>query len=932
MAIYGQSLWGKDVYGASTALTYSVTPVSAVQTGYGEITLNWVSPANSPAWQTLRLVRNAAGYPATETDGDILLELKPGTTQNSYTDSGLTGGKYYYYSWYIASSFPAYSSTAVYQAGDTVTSGGTTWICKVNNTTGVTPATGATWSSTNLTALWNRAGQAASLAVADYGFRDLLYTMVPTAYATAQDEVSALADETNTALASYLSVLAWGLDTARTELGEQEHLHRVETMPLSRMQHLITQLGLSQQASLTPRLLRYRVANATQTAKRKGTPEAIKEAIHDLTGYDSVITPSVNLMLDADQTEFAHPTYPAWDGSVNYPAGAVVSYNGYLYTASSNTVKLEAETQTLTLNGAPSSVVQNSFPTVAYSNGQQVLIQSKAVGQAATLTITIPTTGTYDLSIGMTRGYDYGITEFAVDGTTIYTGRVTLTFPPQQIKLTYDGYAASAGPAVAVYLGRFSLSSGTHTIKLTVNGKNAKSGTDSRSQNGGYQIGVDYLTYTPTGATTSVGVAPTGQATNNAFWTYSNKVATTVLNNPLTGGVSSWQQTSYTGGATPANSSIAVYSGTQALDATGDNTAGYAVLTNATGVTATLSAYSIPSAKAVTWDATTTYPRNSYVTYNGTKYLALLPSQGTQPDADLAHWQPLNIATSGTDRYLVSAYGIPLVHHDTWSAGVSYDAGDVVQYRGQLYTASVANLGSPPTGQPTDNTTWAWMSTAQDAYCASAWTKYYSGTAGGGNRHIYISWFDASGNNITTLYPRTVSGQPCLYVPFARNTSDLTTDPGMKLATNGLAWTSSSAIDKAAVASGMAYWSTRSDTAVTGRHVTLGYDRANINIGLTFMTAAPTNVEHGIVFRRSDANNFWTASRTRLTKTVAGALTVVASWTALSDGARIYVSASGSTITVFKYQGAGLAPIQLATTTDSFNSTALNVGLFERAM
>ncbi|MFE9834045.1 phage tail protein [Streptomyces sp. NPDC005551] len=928
MAKFGLDLYGESYYGRDVLVSYSVGDFTATQAGYGSIALSWSTPVQAQNWGSLRIIRNTAGYPASETDGDLLLEFGPDAPSNSFTDSNLVGGRFYYYSVFLSSAFPVYDSGDIYQAGDTVSYNGSNWICLVDNTLGVAPATGLTqWQATNASKTWNRAGQACSLAVADYGYRQRLYSLLPTPYATDQEEITSPQDPENELLFRYLSVLAWGLDMTRTELGDQEHLHRVSTMPLYRMELLAQQLGVDNEASITPRLRRVRASNAAASARRKGTVEAIKEAVYDATGYDSDVSTSKNLMLDADQAEAYSPRWPLWDPSVTYQAGAVVSYNGFLYSASSNTIRLEAELQTITLNGAPSYTVQANTATAQFSGGQQVLIRSNAVNQAATFTITIPSTGSYDLSIGMSKAPGFGIVNFAVDDVTVTTNRSVFTWPPTSIKLAFDGYASSSSPASSVYLGRFSLTAGTHTIQAKVVAKNTKAtGTDN-----GYQMGVDYITYTPQGANSGVGVAPTGAASNNAFWTYYTAKLTNVLDNVTSGGISTWEQVSFTAGATANNDSLDVYSGYKALNGVGDNRANLAVMTNGTGVSATLAAHSIPRARVTAWNATTNYAQGAYVSYGGANYICLLPTSGTAPDADLTHWRPEKISTTGTDRYLVSSYGIPLTQESMWSGGKTYAPGDVVQYQGQVYRATVAVKGTAPTGFPTDNASWAWNMSARNVYTASAYTSRYTGS-GTPSRSIYIEWFDAAGNLITTINPSTVGTNPDLFVPFIRNSTDVRNDANYAGEIAGLSWLKTST-DTPVASSGLFYWGTRTSNVgtTTGRQLFFTYDRADaINVGITFMTAPPAGVEHGIAFRRSGPTDMWSVSRTRLAKNVAGTLTTMASWPSLLDGTRVYVQLNGNAITVYRYQGAGLAPLQLASVTDAFNATAAGIALFER--
>lgn len=924
MATYALDLYGESFYGADVFVSYSVGEVAAVQTGYGEISLSWTTPMNVQNWGELRVVRNTAGYPVSEEDGDILLQFDPSSPQNTFTDSGLTGGRFYYYSIFLSSDFDPYGASTIYQPGDTVAYGGSTWVCTTQNVVGVAPSVSTPqWQVTHATSAWNRAGQAASLAVRDYGYRDLMYNLIPTAYATGQAEVSTPQDPTNDVFYRYMSVLAWGLSVTRTELGEQEHLHRVSTMPLSRLELLASQLNVSSEASVTPRLRRYRVENAAELGQRRGTPESIKEMIYDLTGYDSAISASKNMMLDADQAEAYYPRFSAWDPSVNYQPGAVVQYGDYLYTAQSATFRAEAEFLAVTLAGAPSYRLQSKTAGPNYSN-LQILFESNAAGQAGYVTFNVPATGPYDLAVGVSKSFDYGTIQFAVDNQTV-PERWIGTFGQGILK--FDGYAPNASPATSLYLGKYILAAGDHTIKFTVIRKNPTSGKDPRSNNNGFQMGVDYLTYTPIGSNSGVGVAPTGTTANNAFWTRYTGVVTNALDNHLTGGISTWEQVSFTAGVTPNNDFLDVVSGYQKLSGTGDFTANLMRLRNGTGVTATLATHSIPHARTTAWNATTLYQRGAYVSYNGSNYLALMPNAGVVPDVDRMYWTPETIATSGTDRYLVSSFGIPLPKNRLWAPDVLYAPGAEVEYRGQIFRASAGSKNMPPSGSPTDNSTWAFVGPAQRAYCASAWTVRQAGT-GTPSRAMYLEWYDEVGNLISTVNP--VTQYAGLHVPFARNSANYLLDDLSLGDINGRTWVKASN-DTPATNSGILFWSTRNSNA-DGRHLYFAHELSTgYNVGLTFMTTPPAGVEHGIVFRGTDNRNCWTASRTRLVKVLNGTITSVASWPTLPDGTRIFVSVSGSAIKVFKYVGAGLAPLQIASVTDNYLDTATNVGLFERS-
>lgn len=98
---------------------------------------------------------------------------------------------------------------------------------------------------------------------------------------------------------------------------------------------------------------------------------------------------------------------------------------------------------------------------------------------------------------------------------------------------------------------------------------------------------------------------------------------------------------------------------------------------------------------------------------------------------------------------------------------------------------------------------------------------------------------------------------------------------------------------------------------------------ANANIGVTFRSDVTSGNHQGIVFRYSDNNNYWQASRAILRKKVAGTFSTVGTYsTAFSDNDRMVVQANGSVIKVFRNGGN-----QVLSVTDSFNSTATSHGI-----
>ena len=86
------------------------------------------------------------------------------------------------------------------------------------------------------------------------------------------------------------------------------------------------------------------------------------------------------------------------------------------------------------------------------------------------------------------------------------------------------------------------------------------------------------------------------------------------------------------------------------------------------------------------WDRTNRYQPGDVVKYAGNVYYCIAENFDTQPDANLAHQQPLGQGDS-TLSWIPLAYGINF--KGTWQQGNSYKPGDVVHRGGDLYKALI---------------------------------------------------------------------------------------------------------------------------------------------------------------------------------------------------------------------------------------------------
>lgn len=119
-------------------------------------------------------------------------------------------------------------------------------------------------------------------------------------------------------------------------------------------------------------------------------------------------------------------------------------------------------------------VVSNGGPCeaqhlgVGWSGGAQVFFRAAAEGGYVELELEWPLEGTYDLAILLTRSYDYGIVEVALDGEVL--GRV-------------DCYDPQVRPPRVLRVKDVQLTPGPHRLRLTAVGRNRASA--------GYYIGLD---------------------------------------------------------------------------------------------------------------------------------------------------------------------------------------------------------------------------------------------------------------------------------------------------------------------------------------------------------------------------------------------------------------------------------------------------------
>ncbi|WP_222853421.1 glycoside hydrolase family 172 protein [Fodinicola acaciae] len=134
-------------------------------------------------------------------------------------------------------------------------------------------------------------------------------------------------------------------------------------------------------------------------------------------------------------------------------------------------LRVEAENMPVVSSTAPIGP-QGDCCGIHWSNGNQMWFTPHSAPNNAVLEFNVSTTGTYDLSMVLTKAVDYGIVTFALDGQTIGD--------------PYDAFNANAVLITApLPYGQHQLAAGTHRLTMTVTGKNASAT--------GFFAGIDYL-------------------------------------------------------------------------------------------------------------------------------------------------------------------------------------------------------------------------------------------------------------------------------------------------------------------------------------------------------------------------------------------------------------------------------------------------------
>jgi hypothetical protein len=277
--------------------------------------------------------------------------------------------------------------------------------------------------------------------------------------------------------------------------------------------------------------------------------------------------------------------------------------------------------------------------------------------------------------------------------------------------------------------------------------------------------------------------------------------------------------------------------------------------------------------------------------------------------------------TSWTRRLVIES-GVPVpIPRKQWDPTVRYRAGDMVMYLGSPYDA----IGTSTGIVPSDTTAWRRLGYDNRVRMCLSWWSHGPGNGtpgtGGLRENAVVTQFDENGDMIIDTVTDPASYANTFFDTFNDTTVTLTTGrvaaKGTWSANNSGTWGIARDVN-----GGYAFPPT------TGRSYQLAPATvADAKIGITYRYVPAGTRLMGIVFRWSDASNFWIATQTGVFKVVAGAALAnpasgAYSYSSFVNGDRMRVELSGTSIKVFKnnvQQGAGA--------TDAFNQTANRHGV-----
>lgn len=374
---------------------------------------------------------------------------------------------------------------------------------------------------------------------------------------------------------------------------------------------------------------------------------------------------------------------------------------------------------------------------------------------------------------------------------------------------------------------------------------------------------------------------PANTGVDNTWWKYINRHADGTLYNTKTGNISTWQ-------ALLQGPEVALYD-TLPVDAN---------------------------------DALSVNVGTSFDAHAGRNDSNVLTVKNTSAGTRDVLVRSVSYPNAGTtwDPELVVRHGIPVPKAtEPWSAASEYQRGAIVKHKGRSWRALKQTLGAQPPGEPDRDTVWEALGFDERIrMCFSAYAHgALTGTAGTGGLAVEsrVSLFDEHGLLLTTLSAHSTAA---FLDTFTRLSTGVWTTRVADVRPATQTWNTITGPDWQ-VADGLAYPGNPTVTSLTRINALAADGR----LAITFAKPALSGHDHGLAMRISDGSNYLRASRTKLEKVAAGAVTTLVTYsTPFTDGDRMMVDLTGNTITVYRNG------TQVGQATDALNATVAQHGMF----
>jgi hypothetical protein len=267
---YSSPSFPLSYYGSDNPLTFDASPVTALSSGYLQITIKWASPLG--VWDDLKVMRSPYGYPVNITDGANVFSTTKVENTLFYTDNvGIAKARFYYYSLFVHET---------------------------------------TQDS------WVLAGRVIGFAVPNYGAGERLYDLMPNITKITTPYVASTPGD-NEDLRSFLSLFGYQFDYIKGLTNTIYERYNFEQMSDTVIPLLLNQFGVKYEPEIGFQNARVLARDSVQLSKEKGSSQGIREYLKAFTGWscpspvDGVINPVVegiqtshNIMLDYNDSSF----------------------------------------------------------------------------------------------------------------------------------------------------------------------------------------------------------------------------------------------------------------------------------------------------------------------------------------------------------------------------------------------------------------------------------------------------------------------------------------------------------------------------------------------------------------------------------------------------------------------------------------------------